>query len=62
MLLRRGAATVAIKSNVPFRVTALKTDGSELGEIKGTFQNGSFVFRADTAGFPGGVMAYHLTR
>ena len=62
LLLRRGTARIELASSVPLRVAALKSDGSELGEIKGEFRNGRFSFRADTAAFPAGVMAYLLSR
>ena len=62
ILAERGTATVEIQSATPFKVTALKTDGSPAGEIKGKVENGKFVFQADTASFPCGVMAMHLTR
>ena len=43
-------------------VTALNCDGVPYGEVKSVYQNGLFRFTADTTQFPGGVMAYHLTR
>ncbi len=62
ILLEHGTATVEINSATAFKVTALKTDGSPAGEIKGELKDGKFIFRADTASFPCGVMAMHLTR
>ncbi len=62
LLLRRGTARIELALPSPCRVTALKNDGSELGDIKGEYQNGRLGFHADTAGFPAGVMAYLLSR
>ncbi len=62
LLIQKGRATVELASARPFRVTALSCDGVPYGEVKGTLQNGVFRFTADTTQFPGGVMAYHLTR
>ncbi len=62
LLIERGAAGIELASDAPWRVAALASDGSELGEVKGEFADGVFRFTADTCGFPGGVSAYHLTR
>ncbi|MBS1368406.1 MAG: hypothetical protein HPZ91_00475 [Lentisphaeria bacterium] len=62
LLIERGTAELEFASGQPWRVAALASDGSELGEVKGEFGNGLFRFKADTGGFPGGVAAYHLTR
>lgn len=62
LLIQKGRATVELASARPFQVTALSCDGVPYGEVKGTLQNGVFRFTADTTQFPGGVMAYHLTR
>lgn len=62
LLVRKGRATVELASARPYRVTALNCDGVPYGEVKGVYQNGLFRFTADTTQFPGGVMAYHLTR
>lgn len=62
LLVRKGRATVELASARSFRVTALNCDGVPYGEVKGVYQNGLFRFTADTTQFPGGVMAYHLTR
>ncbi len=62
LLIERGVAELELTSAAPWRVAALALDGSELGEIPGEFKDGVFRFQADTNGFPGGVMAYHLTR
>ena len=43
-------------------MTALKTDGSPYGKVKSEYRNGATRFTADTGLYPGGVMAYHLTR
>ena len=61
-LIQRNLATVEITTDRPFRVVALSADGDAKGEVPGTFAGGKFRFRADPACFPGGVMAYHLTR
>lgn len=62
LLVRRGTAGVELASDAPWRVAALASDGSELGEIKGGMKGGRFRFPIDTGAFPGGVSAYHLTR
>ena len=61
-LIQRNLATVEITTDRPFRVVALSADGDAKGEVPGTFAGGKFRFRADPGCFPGGVMAYHLTR
>ncbi len=33
-----------------------------MGTVKADYRDGVLLFRADTAMFPGGIMAYHLTR
>ena len=62
LLLRRGRAEVGIAADRPFRITALNADGEKAGDVPGSLSGGRFTFQADTARFPGGVMAYHLTR
>ena len=62
LLIKKGRATVELASARPYRVTALNCDGVPYGEVKSVYQNGLFRFTADTTQFPGGVMAYHLTR
>lgn len=62
-LVRRGSAEIALKTGGhPFRVRALSCNGAELGDVKTSFRNGALRFRIATDLFPGGVMAYHLTR
>ncbi|WP_288592891.1 hypothetical protein [uncultured Victivallis sp.] len=63
ILVRRLKAEVGIAAGErPFRVTALNGNGKALGEVKGVLTDGVFRFTADPGCFPGGVMAYHLTR
>ena len=63
ILVRRLKAEVGIAAGErPFRVTALNGNGKALGEVKGVLADGVFRFTADPGCFPGGVMAYHLTR
>ena len=62
MLLRRGSAVVELRCDAPRRVTALNADGEAKGTVKAVYREGALRFRADTALFPGGIMAYHLTR
>ena len=62
LLLRRGSAEIALSVQHPFKVTALNCDGVPKGEIQGIFENGKFTFQLKNDRFPGGVMAYHLTR
>ena len=62
LLIERGTAELELAGKSPWRVMALATDGSGYGEVQGEFSNGIFRFKLDTGGFPGGVMAYHLTR
>ena len=62
LLIERGTATLELQAAAPWRVMALSADGAELGEVKAEFQDGYFRFIADTGSFPGGVVAYHLTR
>lgn len=62
MLLRRGSATVELACDAPRKVTALNADGEAKGAVTADYRRGVLHFRADTAMFPGGIMAYHLTR
>ena len=63
LLVERCTATLELECpGAPWRVAALALDGSETGEIPGTLKNGVFRFTADTTAFPGGVLAYHLSR
>ena len=62
LLVYRGTSKAVLKSSAPFKVTALSADGDALGEVKGTFSDSEFSFKLDPGTFPGGVMAYHLTR
>ena len=48
--------------DAPRNVTALNADGEVMGTVKADYRDGVLLFRADTAMFPGGIMAYHLTR
>lgn len=61
-LIRRESALVELETGRPFKVAALSCDGKSCGEVAGEFKDGIFRFKADTGCFPGGVMAYHLTR
>lgn len=60
LLLRRAAAEVALNLPGAYTVTRLKLDGSPAGEVPSRYENGRLNFRIDTAGTPGGVMAYEL--
>lgn len=62
LLIKKGRATVELVSSRPWQVTALNCDGAPYGPVKGSYQQGVFRFTAETTLFPGGVMAYHLTR
>lgn len=63
LLVLRGSAEIRLKNiGRPFRVRALSCDGTELGDIKASLQDGFLHFRIATDLFSGGVMAYHLTR
>ena len=62
LLIRRGSADVSLTAERPFKITALNCDGVPKGEIRGRLANGKFSFQVKTDSFPGGVMAYHLTR
>ncbi len=62
LLVFRGRSTVELATASPFKVTALGADGQNRGEVAGKLENGKFRFTADPGCFPGGVMAYHLTR
>ncbi len=62
LLVYKGTATVELSSASPWKVTALNCDGVPYGPVEGSFKDGVFRFKADTSSFPGGVMAYHLTR
>lgn len=61
LLLRRGSATVEFADGRPCKITALNCDGA-VRTVESTFKDGICSFRADTALFPGGVMACRLTR
>ncbi|MDR0932001.1 MAG: hypothetical protein LBM70_03155 [Victivallales bacterium] len=60
LLLRRKAQIVLPFS--PALISALNADGKVVGKIKGEFNKGEFKFTVDPGAFPGGVMAYSLTR
>ena len=62
LLVYKGSATVELASGRPYKVTALNCDGVPYGPVEGACKDGVFRFKADTSLFPGGVMAYHLTR
>lgn len=62
ILVRRGSARITLNIPASFKVEALAFDGAPLGSVKGEKNDENFSFTADTACFPGGVMAYHLTR
>ncbi len=64
LLLRRGRADISLKLSGAERlkVTALSADGAARGEISAQSNNGVWSFTADIGSFPGGVMAYELTR
>ncbi len=62
LLIQKGTATVGIASSRPCKVEALNCDGESYGAVDGKLENGVFQFKVDTTLFPGGVMAYHLTR
>lgn len=62
LLIYRGQIIVELNTEYPFNISALSADGTTLGKITGKMINGKFSFSADPGGFPGGVMAYHLTR
>ena len=62
VLIRKESATIELATDRPFKVTALNCDGKAYGEVKGAVEDGVFRFKAETTMFPGGVMAYHLTR
>lgn len=61
ILLRRGSAEIRLDVKRNFKVTALRSDGAEAGDVPGNIRDGKFVFKADTAAFPCGIMALHLT-
>ncbi len=61
LLLRRGSAEVCLHTEVPLRIQALSCDGENLGEVKGSLEDGKLRFRISTDLYPGGVMAYHLS-
>lgn len=62
LLFRRGSAEVSLAADRPFTVTALDCDGAVKGTVPGTVKDGRFCFMLKNDRFPGGVMAYHLTR
>ncbi|MPN47289.1 hypothetical protein SDC9_194891 [bioreactor metagenome] len=62
LLIFKGSATVELASSRTYKVTALTSDGAPYGPVEGSYKDGVFRFKADTTLFPGGVMAYHLTR
>ena len=62
LLVYRGKATVEFSTPAAFKVTALSADGDPLGEVKSEMNAHCFSFPIDPGCFPGGVMAYHLTR
>lgn len=64
LLLRRDPVKVSLKlePGVPPTVEALRFDGSTAGRVASKFENGVLAFTADPGAFPGGVMAYLLSR
>lgn len=64
LLLRRDPVKVSLKlePGVPPTVDALRFDGSTAGRVASKFENGVLTFTADPGAFPGGVMAYLLSR
>jgi hypothetical protein len=62
LLVRRGKSRFFLASPHSFTVTALSADGDPLGQVPGKTIGNSFAFALDPGHFPGGVMAYHLTR
>jgi len=61
LLLRKGKCTVSLAIAGDYRIEALATDGSVLGTVPGSAQNGRFSFAVDNSKF-GGVFAYCLKR
>ncbi len=61
ILARRGKARISLNIPKKFKVTALAFNGAELGQVEPTYSGNGFSFTANTACYPGGVMAYHLT-
>ena len=64
LLLRRDPVKVSLKlePGMPPTVDALRFDGSTAGRVASKFENGVLTFTADPGAFPGGVMAYLLSR
>ncbi len=64
VLLRRGSARIEIGPLPPgdWRVTALTADGLERGAVPAEFNGRTLRFIAANDAFPGGVMAYRITR
>ncbi|MBS1371345.1 MAG: hypothetical protein HPZ91_15465 [Lentisphaeria bacterium] len=62
LLVERGTATVELKGDAPWSVTALAADGSEAGTVASEYRDGTLRFKADTCARDGGTPAYHLTR
>ena len=62
LLVKRSSAEITLRTPALYSVQALAADGSVLGKLPGVRRGNSFCFTADTGCFPGGVMAYHLTR
>ena len=56
-------AKVEVELKLPAaKITALKLDGAENGEVPATFANGLLKFTADNSARKGGVFVYLLTR
>ena len=62
LLVRRVKAEAELATGNSYRIDALGPDGQKLGEVTGRSENGTFRFLLDPGHFPGGIMAYHLTR
>lgn len=62
LLVFRGRAVAELATGHTYRIDALGPDGQRRGTITGKSENGTFRFPLDPGCFPGGVMAYHLTR
>ena len=62
ILVERAAANVSINLPGEWTVTALKLDGTPLGPVSTANDGNAVSFTLKTDAFPGGVMAYSLTR
>ncbi len=62
LLTERALADVELALSGNWQIEALKTDGTAAGTIPAVIRDGKVCFTVKTDVYPGGILAYHLTR